>query len=148
MWKPGPGGTPPPTDPPPPTRPPEQVQFSTFQRLNIRNNHMLLASVSCSGGPTPAAIAAGCNFDGTAKAKSWQRAGAKRAKQVTFAKGTLHLDDGESAAFPLKLTKAGKKLLKPKAKLKITVSVTLTRPDVETTTETKTVKYKVPKKGV
>jgi Tol biopolymer transport system component len=152
-WKPNaPTTTPPGTTPPgttPPGTTPPTVVFSKFNKPKVVNGFMNAVFVSCSFGPTPNAVAAGCTFDGTGYTKRVKPHGSKAAakpKKILFAKGSVHVADSQAAPLPLKLTHAGKKLLKPGAKLKITVTVQESRPDTVAEPETKTLKLKVPRK--
>lgn len=160
VWKPDPSTTTPPTTTPPTTtttpptttpQTPVTVSFASYSKPKINAGFVRIVWVDCSAGPTANAIAAGCDFSGEVKSsgKTMKLPGSRakpKPRKIMFAKGSAHVADGQGADLPLKLTKAGRKLVKPGAKLKLKVSVTLSRPDTETTTDTRTLKLKIPRR--
>lgn len=157
QWKPDPNAQPPvdpPVDPPDnPTRPPVTVSLAKYAKLYITagpNPYVLIAYISCQY-PTPASIAAGCKFDAEAiysssgKTAPGTRAAAK--KKIKFGSGSLDLAYGEEGELRLKVSKAGKKLLRPGKTLKLKVTINQRVGDDPVVTTTKTLKLKVPNKG-
>ncbi|MCB8971209.1 MAG: hypothetical protein M9964_02610 [Solirubrobacterales bacterium] len=152
QWKPDPNAQPPVDPPVVPTRPPVTVSLAKFHKLYITGGpipYVPIAYVICDY-PTAAALAAGCKFhaDGTVsspgKSSPGHRAAAK--KKIKFGSGSLDLGFGEEGELRLKVSKAGKKLLKPGRKLKIKVKIEQRVGDDPVVETTKTLKLKVPKK--
>ena len=152
QWKPDPNAQPPVDPPVVPTRPPVTVSLAKFRKLYItggRIPYVPIAYVHCDY-PTPASIAAGCKFDADAiysssgKTAPGARAAAK--KKVKFGSGSLDLGYGEDGELRLKVSKAGRKLLKPGKKLKLEVTIEQRVGDDPVVETTKTLKLKVPKK--
>lgn len=151
-WKPDPNAQPPVDPPENPTRPPVTVSLAKFHKLYITGGpipYVPIAYVHCEY-PTPASIAAGCKFDADAiygsPGKSGPGARAAAKKKIKFGSGSLALDYGEDGELRLKVSKAGKKLLKPGRKLKLKVTIKQRVGDDPVVETTKTLKLKVPKK--
>ena len=155
-WKPGPGG--PKSVPPPPgdvikTKPPHTFRLAVLKHVKIVNGFLRAVGIDCDaqGGHPTGKVAEICAARGEAtylqtrtEGRAWARQKGKPRK-IAFAKGHVNVPEGKTKTLPLKLTGAGKKLLKPGRKLKLTVSVTVTRTSGKQTIA-RTVTLKVPNK--
>ena len=168
-WKPCEGCAPPAKKPapgeskPPATNTPQKFRFVLFKKPVIVNNFMRIAFVDCNAaGGHPTGVAAEvCSFHSDGYTKAWAPTlpprpwtgsfgfwAKPKPKKVLFAKGDVKVPVGKTKPLSLKLTAAGKKLLKAGRTLKITVTITKTQKGQKKEKVTKTVKLKVPaKKG-
>jgi len=163
-WKPcegcAPPVTPPPGSEPAPTKKAKKFAFASYKRVVIFNTFVRIAYVECKGvnsGSSKIAQEA-CKFHGDVYTKSTASAAPRpwsgssdiwakpKAKKVLFAKGDITVPVGKTKLLPLKITRAGKKLVKPGKTLKLTLTITKTQKGQAKQKVTKTVKLKVPKK--
>lgn len=167
-WKPCEGCAPPvvnkPATPAPggeanaPTKTPQKFRFALFKAPVYDGKYMLIAYVDCNaaGGHPTGKVAEICSFYSDGLTRGYAptlpprpRAWAKpKPKQILFAKGGVKVPAGKTKPLKLKLTAAGKKLMKPGRTLKIKVTITKSQPGQAKQKVTKTVRFKVPaKKG-
>lgn len=146
-----------------PTNTPQKLRFALFKAPVYDGKYMRIAWVDCNavGGNPTREVAEVCSFYGDGITRGYAptlpprpRAGiagtrAKpKPKPILFAKGSVKVPVGKSKPLKLKLTAAGKKLLKPGKTVKIEVTITKTQPGQKKQKVTKTVKLKIPaKKG-
>ncbi len=156
-WKPGPGG--PKSEPPPPgpgneteTRKPQKVRLAVLKRVYVINNFISPVSVDChaKGGRPTGKIAEICSARGEATyqqtrtvARPWAK---PKAKKVVIAKGSVKVPAGKKKPLKMKLTAAGKRLLKPGRTLKLKLTVRATRTGSKAQTIHKTIKVTAPAK--
>ena len=69
-----------------------------------------------------------------------------KAKPIVFAKGSVTVPNGKTKPLPLKITAAGKKLMKGRKSLKLTETIVETAPGAKPKTTSKTFTVAVPKK--
>jgi dipeptidyl aminopeptidase/acylaminoacyl peptidase len=155
-WRPILGGFKP---PPPPTeakkgggsgekRQPPTIKFASYHHPAVFNEFVTGVYVDCSLGSTNAA----CQYHGEGstgaspigvKPRVYERS---KAKRVVVVKGAVTVPNGKKKELPLKLTPAGRKLLKAGKPLKVDLTITQTAAGFETVKTTETIKVKPPHK--
>ncbi|HZO06670.1 MAG TPA: hypothetical protein VFB52_09795 [Solirubrobacterales bacterium] len=159
-WKPGPGSGPKPPagGAPPATQQPVKLKLSLYKNPRLVGGgyqRMLLAGVDCHapGGHPTGWVAEFCAANasaypqGSAPAAGFRPWAKPKAKPPLFAKGKVRVPEGKTKPLVLKITAAGRKLLKPGKKIKLKVTLTTKRSGAKkATTVTKTVTLKVPAK--
>ena len=164
VWKPEPGASVPPGGSPPgggsagggstggsgsgagsgATKTPVTIKFASYRHPVVYNGFLGAASVNCSLGSTNAA----CQVSGEATfvapiTNSLDYARHPKTKRIVFAKGSLKVPHGKTLPLPLKVTAAGRKLLKPGKTLKVALTITEKAPGAETQRTTKTLAVKL-----
>jgi Tol biopolymer transport system component len=149
---------------PPATRAPVIIQLAAFRHPFFNSGFLIGAYVPCSLGSSNAVCQARGEatydapitnaFDlmrppeatfGTPITDSLDLARSK-TKPIVLAKGSVTVPNGQTKPLPLKLTAAGKKLVKQGKPLKVTVKIVETAPGAKPKTTTKTLTVKPPKK--
>ncbi|HEV2858093.1 MAG TPA: hypothetical protein VGW80_06795 [Solirubrobacterales bacterium] len=138
---------------PPPTKAPVKLKLSLFKAPVIHGHFMTIAGIDChaqGGHPTGevaeiCAAAANAYSTAVAPQTAFRRAKPKTSK-ILFAKGAVKVPAGKKKPLKLKITSAGKKLLKPGKTLALKLSVTTRRGSSKPATTKRTVKLKVPPK--
>jgi hypothetical protein len=122
------------------------VQLAAFRHPYFNTGFLIGAYVPCSLGSSNAV----CHATGEATYDSPMTASASvagpRPKGLVLAKGSVAVPDGQTKPLPLKLTAAGKKLVKPGRSLKVTVTIIETAPGAKPKTTTRTLTVKAPTK--
>lgn len=139
---------------------PIKVRLVTLKKVYDGTRYMTPVSIDCNaqGGHPTGRVAEICAASGNAYStvvspqtafRSLSNVFAKpKPKKILVAKGSVRVPEGQSKPLKMKVTTAGKKLLKPGKTLKVSIAVKVTRPGVKAKILTKTVKIKVPaKKG-
>lgn len=164
-WKPGgtgplspsgpssPGGEGGSQNPGTPTRPVQKFSFALFRQPALVNNFVKVLWVDCkmAGGTPSQLVREVCSFhaDGFAKGVAPQVAPRPRwrprpkPRRVLFARGDVKVPVGKTKPLPLKLTAAGRKLVKPGRTLKLEVRVRQSRKGSKVQVMTKTVTLKI-----
>jgi WD40 repeat protein len=126
---------------------PRSLSLASFRKPVLNPEFLGAVYIDCSLGSTNAA----CHANGEATYYSpithsltYARAKAK-PKPIVFAKGSVTVPNGKTAPLPLKITAAGKKLMKGRKFLKLTETVVETAPGAKPKTTTKTFTVAVPK---
>lgn len=142
-----------PSGPTGPVKTPKTVIFANIKLYpTAKGGRMLIAGVDCKAqgslGTNPY-----CQLYGEAQYGSGRTSGgrsfaaagvsAKKRKKVTFAKGSTRIPVGKRKNFSLKITKAGKKLLKHGRNLKLKVTIRMTRPGQKATVKSRMVTLRV-----
>jgi Tol biopolymer transport system component len=158
-WQPIPGGfKPPPTEPQTAgggetggageKRQPPTIKFASYHHPAVFNEFVTGVYVDCSLGSTNAA----CQFHGEGstgaspigvKPRIFDR---PKPKRVVVVKGSIKVPNGKKKELPLKLTAAGRKLLRSGRTLKFKLTITETAPGFKAATTTKTIKVRAPHK--
>jgi Tol biopolymer transport system component len=125
---------------------PRSLSLASFRKPALNPEFLGAAYIDCDLGSTNAA----CHANGEATyyspiTHSLTYAKSK-AKPIVFAKGSITVPNGKTEPLPLKLTAAGKKLMKGRKSLKLTETVVETAPGAKPKTTTKTFTVAVPKK--
>jgi hypothetical protein len=125
---------------------PHSLSLAAFRHPVLNPEFLGAAYIDCDLGSTNAA----CHANGEATyyspiTHSLTYAHSK-AKPIVFAKGSVTVPNGKTAALPLKVTAAGAKLMKGRKSLKLTETITETAPGAKPKTTTKTFTVAVPKK--
>jgi Tol biopolymer transport system component len=139
------------------SRTPAKIRFAYLKQPPVHLGYMTLAFVDCKaqGGRPTGKVAEICAAAANAYPTAWKpqtafrpfAAGKAKPKPPLFAKGSVKVPVGKEKPLKLKLTAAGKKLLKAGKPVKIKVTVTLTQPGAKAKTQTKTVTVPPPTKG-
>jgi Tol biopolymer transport system component len=133
---------------PPVTNAPVVLHLAAFRHPQISNEFLSGGYVPCNLGSTNAI----CQAHGEATyaapithSLAYSRSKAK-PKPLVIAKGSVTVPDGQTKPLPLKLTPAGKKLLKDGRSVKVTETIVETAPGAKPRTSSKTFTVKEPKK--
>ncbi len=157
-WRPEPGAFKP---PPPPTetggeqhksggerRQPPTIKFASYHHPLVIGEGLTGVYVDCSLGSTNAA----CQFHGEGstgaspigvKPRLYVRS---KPKRMVVLKGSVKVPNGKKKELPLKLTPAGRTLLKRDKTLKVDLTITQSAAGFETVKTSKTIKIKAPHK--
>jgi WD40-like Beta Propeller Repeat len=126
----------------PATRAPVIVKLAAFRHPYFNTGFLIGAYVPCSLGSSNAV----CHASGVATydspTTSSLRVDRRATKRLVLAKGSVTVPDGQTKPLPLKLTAAGKKLVKPGKSPKVTVTIVETAPGAKPKTTTKTLTVK------
>jgi hypothetical protein len=131
----------------PKTHPPVILELAAFRHPAISPEFLGAAYVDCSlGNSTNAACHANGEATFVAPITHSLDYARSKAKPIVFAKGSVRVPNGKTEPLPLKITAAGKKLMKGRKSLKLTETVVETAPGAKPKTTTKTFTVAVPKK--
>jgi hypothetical protein len=134
----------------PATHAPVTITFASYRHPYISGGFMGAAYIDCSLGASTAAV---CHANG--EATYVQPAGLSRpltgrsrpkSQAVVFAKGAVTVPDGQAKKLRLKITPAGRQLLKPGRKLKLALTVVESASGAKSKKTTRTVTVTAPKK--
>ena len=127
---------------------PPTIKFASYHHPAVFNEFVTGVYVNCSLGSTNAA----CQYHGEGstgaspigvKPRLYDR---PKPKRVVVVKGSVKVPNGKKKELPLKLTAAGRALLRSGKTVKIELTITETAPGFEAATTTKTIKVKAPHK--
>lgn len=137
----------------PVTQTPIKLKLSFFNHPVISGHFMTLVSIDChaEGGHPTGKVAEFCAAAANAKAtgvvpQTAHRRAKPKTAQILFAKGSVRVPVGESKNLKLRITPAGRKLLKPGKTLTLKISITTRQGTSKPVTKKRTVKVKVPPK--
>jgi Tol biopolymer transport system component len=174
-WKPGPscaGSVPPPVSPPTPpaaqpggaaagsgagTKPgsqqPVKVKLAFFNQVRVTGGFMPAASIDChaEGGHPTGKVAEICAASAEAVATGVAPAGLRpwakpKLSRVVFASGSVRVPEGKKKTLKLKVTAAGKKLLKSGKPIALKLTITVKHGSAKPEKKTKTVTVEPAKK--
>jgi WD40-like Beta Propeller Repeat len=140
------GGSPTGTGNPPATRAPVVLKLAAFRHPAVSNEFLSGGYVPCSLGSTNAVCHASGEATFDAPITHSLDYARSKAKSLDFARGSVTVPNGQTKPLPLKLTAAGKKLLKRGEPLKLTETIVETAPGAKAKTTTKTFTVTPPKK--
>jgi Tol biopolymer transport system component len=129
-------------------RQPPTIKFASYNHPAVFNEFVTGVYVNCSLGSTNAA----CQYHGEGSTGASpigvnpRISNRPKSKRVVVVKGSVKVPNGKKKELPLKLTAAGRELLKSGKKLKIKLTITETAPGFKATTATKTIEVKAPHK--
>ena len=140
------GGSPSPGSGPSGGAKPRSLSLASFRRPVINPEFLGAAYVDCDLGSTNAACLATGEATFVAPITHSLDYARTKAKPIVFAKGSVKVPNGKTEPLPLKITAAGKKLMKGRRSLKLTETVVETAPGAKPRTTTKTFTVAVPTK--
>jgi Tol biopolymer transport system component len=123
---------------PPATRAPVVLKLAAFRHPYFNTGFLMAAYVPCSLGSSNAACHASGEATFDAPITHVLDYARSKAKPLVVAKGSVTVPNGQTKPLPLKLTAAGKKLVKSGKPLKITETIVETAPGAKPETTAKT----------